>query len=55
VSYTDESPPDSPTESVTTADPGLKRIHGLSDNLIPIYTSILAAVLLGLVAFIIFK
>ncbi|XP_050980701.1 nerve growth factor receptor b isoform X2 [Labeo rohita] len=55
VSYTDKSPPDSPTESVTTADPGLKRIHGMSDNLIPIYTSILAAVLLGLVAFIIFK
>lgn len=49
------SPPDSPTESVTTADPGLKRLHGLSDNLIPIYTSILAAVLLGLVAFVIFK
>uniref|UniRef100_A0A8C2EWX9 Nerve growth factor receptor b n=1 Tax=Cyprinus carpio TaxID=7962 RepID=A0A8C2EWX9_CYPCA len=48
------SPPDSPTESVTTADPGLKRL-GLSKNLIPIYTSILAAVLLGLVAFIIFK
>ncbi|XP_056325063.1 nerve growth factor receptor b isoform X3 [Danio aesculapii] len=47
--------PDNPTESVTTADPGLKRLHGLSDNLIPIYTSILAAVLLGLVAFIIFK
>ncbi|XP_067286325.1 nerve growth factor receptor b isoform X2 [Pseudorasbora parva] len=55
VSYTDKSPPESPTESVTTADPGLKRIHRLSDNLIPIYTSILAAVLLGLVAFIIFK
>ncbi|XP_077062060.1 nerve growth factor receptor b isoform X4 [Siphateles boraxobius] len=55
VSYTDKSPPNSPTESVTTADPGLKRLHGLSDNLIPIYTSILAAVLLGLVAFIIFK
>uniref|UniRef100_A0A8C1V1W2 Nerve growth factor receptor b n=1 Tax=Cyprinus carpio TaxID=7962 RepID=A0A8C1V1W2_CYPCA len=44
-----------PMESVTTADPGLKRLHGLSENLIPIYTSILAAVLLGLVAFIIFK
>ncbi|XP_059387888.1 nerve growth factor receptor b isoform X2 [Carassius carassius] len=55
VLYTVKSPPDSPTESVTTADPGLKRLHGLSDNLIPIYTSILAAVLLGLVAFIIFK
>ncbi|XP_016110707.1 tumor necrosis factor receptor superfamily member 16-like isoform X2 [Sinocyclocheilus grahami] len=55
VLYTTKSPPDSPTESVTTADPGLKRLHGLSDNLIPIYTSILAAVLLGLVAFIIFK
>ncbi|XP_016415071.1 tumor necrosis factor receptor superfamily member 16-like isoform X2 [Sinocyclocheilus rhinocerous] len=55
VLYTAKSPPDSPTESVTTADPGLKRLHGLSDNLIPIYTSILAAVLLGLVAFIIFK
>ncbi|CAM4707665.1 unnamed protein product [Leuciscus chuanchicus] len=55
VSYTDKSPPNSPTESVTTADPGLKKLHGLSDNLIPIYTSILAAVLLGLVAFIIFK
>ncbi|XP_052466811.1 nerve growth factor receptor b isoform X2 [Carassius gibelio] len=54
VSYTDKSPPDSPTESVTTADPGLKKL-GLSKNLIPIYTSILAAVLLGLVAFIIFK
>ncbi|XP_026132882.1 tumor necrosis factor receptor superfamily member 16-like isoform X2 [Carassius auratus] len=55
VLYTVKSPPDSPTESVTTADPGLKRLHVLSDNLIPIYTSILAAVLLGLVAFIIFK
>ncbi|KAK9965200.1 hypothetical protein ABG768_004301 [Culter alburnus] len=55
VSYTDKSPPDSPTESVTTADPGRTRLPGLSDNLIPIYTSILAAVLLGLVAFIIFK
>ncbi|XP_059386559.1 tumor necrosis factor receptor superfamily member 16-like isoform X2 [Carassius carassius] len=54
VSYTDKSPADSPTESVTTADPGLKKL-GLSKNLIPIYTSILAAVLLGLVAFIIFK
>uniref|UniRef100_A0A671SPQ1 Tumor necrosis factor receptor superfamily member 16-like n=1 Tax=Sinocyclocheilus anshuiensis TaxID=1608454 RepID=A0A671SPQ1_9TELE len=54
VSYTDKSPSDSPMESVTTADPGLKRL-GLSENLIPIYTSILAAVLLGLVAFIIFK
>ncbi|XP_016336599.1 nerve growth factor receptor b isoform X2 [Sinocyclocheilus anshuiensis] len=55
VFCTAKSPPDSPTESVTTADPGLKRLHGLSDNLIPIYTSILAAVLVGLVAFIIFK
>ncbi|XP_056325061.1 nerve growth factor receptor b isoform X1 [Danio aesculapii] len=55
VSYTEKLSPDNPTESVTTADPGLKRLHGLSDNLIPIYTSILAAVLLGLVAFIIFK
>ncbi|KAA0725534.1 Tumor necrosis factor receptor superfamily member 16 [Triplophysa tibetana] len=55
VSYTDRLPPDGPTESVTTADPGLKKLPGLSDNLIPIYTSILAAVLLGLVAFIIFK
>ncbi|XP_043110284.1 nerve growth factor receptor b isoform X2 [Puntigrus tetrazona] len=55
VLYTVKSPPDSPTESVTTADPGLKRLHGLSGNLIPIYTSILAAVLLCLVAFIIFK
>uniref|UniRef100_A0A8C1V1Y5 Nerve growth factor receptor b n=1 Tax=Cyprinus carpio TaxID=7962 RepID=A0A8C1V1Y5_CYPCA len=55
VLYTVKSPPDSPMESVTTADPGLKRLHGLSENLIPIYTSILAAVLLGLVAFIIFK
>ncbi|XP_051968404.1 nerve growth factor receptor b isoform X1 [Xyrauchen texanus] len=55
VSYTDKSPPSGPTESVTTTDPGLRKLHGLSNNLIPIYTSILAAVLLGLVAFIIFK
>ncbi|TRY58697.1 hypothetical protein DNTS_023107 [Danionella cerebrum] len=54
-SYTDKMPPESPTESVTTADPGLRKLHGLSINLIPIYASILAAVVLGLVAFIIFK
>ncbi|XP_065113814.2 nerve growth factor receptor b isoform X1 [Paramisgurnus dabryanus] len=55
VSYADKSPPEGPMENVTTADPGLRKLPGLSDNLIPIYTSILAAVLLGLVAFIIFK
>ncbi|XP_030631524.1 nerve growth factor receptor b [Chanos chanos] len=49
-------PLDVSTERVTTADPGLKNLrNGLSEKLIPIYSSILAAVLLGLIAFVIFK
>uniref|UniRef100_A0A8C9S6J3 Nerve growth factor receptor n=1 Tax=Scleropages formosus TaxID=113540 RepID=A0A8C9S6J3_SCLFO len=51
----DDSP--SPTEMDTTASPSPPRFigHGLNENLIPIYCSILAAVVVGLIAFIIFK
>lgn len=56
----DGPPPDSPTESTTTTtttngDSQEKLYQGLNDKLIPIYCSILAAVVVGLVAFIIFK
>ncbi|CAL8266380.1 unnamed protein product, partial [Gadus morhua 'NCC'] len=62
-SFGDEhpSPPDdssspSPGET-TTAGPGSPRFlgHGINENLIPVYCSILAAVVVGLVAYIVFK
>ncbi|KAJ8389968.1 hypothetical protein AAFF_G00112530 [Aldrovandia affinis] len=45
----------SPTQSGTTASSTKVLTHGFSENLIPIYCSILAAVVVGLVAYIIFK
>lgn len=47
----------SPTDATTVGNPSSPRVvhHGLSENLIPIYCSILAAVVVGLVAFIVFK
>ncbi|KAG7492176.1 hypothetical protein MATL_G00012220 [Megalops atlanticus] len=56
-SFTDGLLPVSPTESAPTGDPSYPEFigHGLNEKLIPIYCSILAAVVLGLVAFIIFK
>ncbi|XP_040885468.1 nerve growth factor receptor b [Toxotes jaculatrix] len=61
----DDFPPDSPppggpadstTTSTTTNGDSQERLYqGLNDKLIPIYCSILAAVVVGLVAFIIFK
>ncbi|XP_023685013.2 tumor necrosis factor receptor superfamily member 16 isoform X1 [Paramormyrops kingsleyae] len=47
----------SPTDTTTVGNPSSPRVvhHGLSENLIPIYCSILAAVVVGLVAFIVFK
>ncbi|XP_056153037.1 nerve growth factor receptor b [Lampris incognitus] len=49
-------PPDGTMESSPTTTDGPKLIYqGLHDKLIPIYCSILAAVVVGLVAFIIFK
>lgn len=57
----DDPPPEGPTESssstTTTTDGDThKRLYqGLNDKLIPIYCSILAAVVVGVVAFIIFK
>ncbi|KAM9837547.1 nerve growth factor receptor b [Aulostomus maculatus] len=51
-------PSDGPTDSITTTTDGnsRERIYpGLNNKLIPIYCSILAAVVVGLVAFIIFK
>uniref|UniRef100_A0A8C9S6L4 Nerve growth factor receptor n=1 Tax=Scleropages formosus TaxID=113540 RepID=A0A8C9S6L4_SCLFO len=56
VLYSTPLPP-SPTEMDTTASPSPPRFigHGLNENLIPIYCSILAAVVVGLIAFIIFK
>uniref|UniRef100_A0A3P8TV84 Nerve growth factor receptor b n=1 Tax=Amphiprion percula TaxID=161767 RepID=A0A3P8TV84_AMPPE len=47
-------PTDSPT-STTDGDSQERLYQGLNDKLIPIYCSILAAVVVGLVAFIIFK
>ncbi|XP_041087321.1 tumor necrosis factor receptor superfamily member 16-like [Polyodon spathula] len=46
-----------PTDTVTTTNPSSTRMGGvgMDQNLIPIYCSILAAVVLGLVAFIVFK
>ncbi|KAJ8253809.1 hypothetical protein COCON_G00204210 [Conger conger] len=43
----------SPTESRTTVSP--TKVHPFNENLIPIYCSILAAVVVGLLAYIIFK
>ncbi|XP_020495057.1 nerve growth factor receptor b [Labrus bergylta] len=67
----DELPPDGPPEgpppdgastestttttTTTTGDSQERLYQGLNDKLIPIYCSILAAVVVGLVAFIIFK
>ncbi|XP_070783668.1 nerve growth factor receptor b [Enoplosus armatus] len=54
----DNPPPEGSTESTTTTTNGdsqEKLYQGLNDKLIPIYCSILAAVVVGLVAFIIFK
>ncbi|XP_067345250.1 nerve growth factor receptor b isoform X1 [Channa argus] len=52
-------PPDGPTDSTTTTttdgDSHKRLYQGLNDKLIPIYCSILAAVVVGVVAFIIFK
>lgn len=50
-----ESP--SPGGETTTSSAGSPRFlgHGLNENLIPIYCSILAAVVVGLVAYIVFK
>lgn len=63
--YDDFSPdgpsPEVPIESTTTTttttngDSQERLYDGLNDKLIPIYCSILAAVVVGLVAFIIFK
>ena len=45
-----------PEEEVTTTTESPEPVYkGLHDKLIPIYCSILAAVMLGLLAFIIFK
>nr|XP_029512208.1 tumor necrosis factor receptor superfamily member 16-like [Oncorhynchus nerka] len=60
-SFTDIFPPDSssspsPGGESTTAQPSPHFIRpGFNENLIPIYCSILAAVVVGLVAYIIFK
>ncbi|XP_017294299.1 nerve growth factor receptor b [Kryptolebias marmoratus] len=50
-------PPEDPTASLptTTGDSKERLYEGLNDKLIPIYSSILAAVVVGVVAFIIFK
>lgn len=51
------SPPAPPGQETTTANPSTPRFlgHGLNENLIPIYCSVLAAVVVGLVAYIVFK
>ncbi|CAB1312126.1 unnamed protein product [Coregonus sp. 'balchen'] len=61
-SFTDDDnlfpygPTETATTTTTTTTSTIKFIgHGLNENLIPIYCSILAAVVVGLVAFIIFK
>uniref|UniRef100_UPI003AAA9DC3 tumor necrosis factor receptor superfamily member 16 n=1 Tax=Centroberyx gerrardi TaxID=166262 RepID=UPI003AAA9DC3 len=61
-SFTDYFLPDGsdgplPGGETTTASPGSPRFlgHGFNENLIPIYCSILAAVVVGLVAYIVFK
>ncbi|XP_031171346.1 nerve growth factor receptor b [Sander lucioperca] len=52
----DGLPPEGPTDTTTTTNGDSKEpIYHLNDKLIPIYCSILAAVVVGLVAFIIFK
>lgn len=54
----DAPPPDGPPDSTPTTTDGDSPeliFQGLNDKLIPIYCSILAAVVVGLVAFIIFK
>ncbi|KAK2820379.1 hypothetical protein Q5P01_023338 [Channa striata] len=55
----EELPPEGPTDSTTTTttdgDSHKRLYQGLNDKLIPIYCSILAAVVVGVVAFIIFK
>lgn len=51
-------PPEVPLDSTTiapTADTKSEEHNSLNEKLIPIYCSILAAVVVGLVAFIIFK
>lgn len=52
-------PPEAPSPNTTTAtsngDSKERLYQGMNDKLIPIYCSILAAVVVGLVAFIIFK
>ncbi|CAK6961160.1 tumor necrosis factor receptor superfamily member 16 [Scomber scombrus] len=63
--FTDYPLPDSPDSpdsplpggETTTSSAGSPRFlgHGLNENLIPIYCSILAAVVVGLVAYIVFK
>ncbi|XP_054454815.1 nerve growth factor receptor b [Anoplopoma fimbria] len=58
--YSSESPPpegprDTTTTTTTTNGDSKEPIYHLNDKLIPIYCSILAAVVVGLVAFIIFK
>lgn len=58
--FTDGSRPEvphspSPTESRTTASTTKVLTNGFNENLIPIYCSILAAVVVGLLAYIIFK
>ena len=54
VDYEDPAGPPPSEEPNTTERPGLV-YKGLHDKLIPIYCSILAAVVLGLLAFVIFK
>ncbi|KAK9530399.1 hypothetical protein VZT92_011902 [Zoarces viviparus] len=53
----DTPPPEGPRDTTTTTTKGDSKepIYHLNDKLIPIYCSILAAVVVGLVAFIIFK
>ncbi|XP_061568526.1 tumor necrosis factor receptor superfamily member 16 [Cololabis saira] len=55
--FFDSSNSPSPSGETTTPGPGSPRFlgHGLNENLIPIYCSILAAVVVGLVAYIVFK
>lgn len=52
----DTPPPEVPRDTTTTTNRDSKEpIYHLNDKLIPIYCSILAAVVVGLLAFIIFK
>lgn len=52
---TDGTTPTTTTTTTTNSDSKERIYNGLNDKLIPIYCSILAAVVVGLVAFIIFK